>query len=131
MAGVSILPAEVLLSKRVQEMVLNFEEPQPPYICRDDCTDTDVFVPPSQPPIIDFSILSPLESSTAQEELQKLRSALCSWGCFQVFWFEPFTCVTCQRSSHFFSFVFSFSLRILMNFRDSGNRSWNSKIISR
>ncbi|XP_021610786.1 protein SRG1 isoform X2 [Manihot esculenta] len=83
MAGVSILPAEVLLSKRVQEMVLNCEEPQPPYICRDDCTDTDVFVPPSQPPIIDFSILSPLESSTAQEELQKLRSALCSWGCFQ------------------------------------------------
>ncbi|KAF2301413.1 hypothetical protein GH714_023913 [Hevea brasiliensis] len=32
MAGISVLPAEVLLAKRVQEMVLYGEEPQPPHI---------------------------------------------------------------------------------------------------
>ncbi|KAJ9189997.1 hypothetical protein P3X46_001234 [Hevea brasiliensis] len=83
MAGISVLPAEVLLAKRVQEMVLYGEEPQPPHICRDDCTDEDVSVMPSLIPIIDLSLLSSLEPSTSHEELHKLRSALCSWGCFQ------------------------------------------------
>ncbi|KDP37045.1 hypothetical protein JCGZ_06101 [Jatropha curcas] len=84
MADISILPAQVLLAKRVQEMVLNGEEPQPPYICRDDPTDhEDVSVPPDPLPVIDLSLIASLETSTAQEELQKLKSALCSWGCFQ------------------------------------------------
>lgn len=75
--------AEVLLAKRVQEMVLNREEPPPQYFGRDGDTIDDVSSSPSSLiPIIDLSLLS---SSTpgAKEELEKLRSALCSWGCFQ------------------------------------------------
>ncbi|XP_030546853.2 protein SRG1-like [Rhodamnia argentea] len=84
-------PAEVLLSKRVQEMVINQEEPPHLYICRksgeaadeekggDDSSD-----PLSQFPLVDLSIV--LSSSSPQSErdgeLQKLRSALSSWGCF-------------------------------------------------
>ncbi|KAJ4851663.1 hypothetical protein Tsubulata_014487 [Turnera subulata] len=84
MAEASILPANVLLSKRVQERVLNGEEPQPPYVCRDDSTDENVPVSQSSSiPFIDLSLLSSLEPSTAEQELQKLRSALSSWGCFQ------------------------------------------------
>ncbi|KAI5593719.1 hypothetical protein BDE02_03G031200 [Populus trichocarpa] len=83
MARVSALPAEILLSKRVQEMVLNGEEPQKPYISRDDCTNEAIPSPPSDLiPIIDLSLLSSSEPCSAQE-LQRLRSALCSWGCFQ------------------------------------------------
>ncbi|KAK3020496.1 hypothetical protein RJ639_045746 [Escallonia herrerae] len=42
MAGAFIQPAEVLLSKRVQEMVINGEEPPAPYICREgDATEED------------------------------------------------------------------------------------------
>ncbi|CAK7356959.1 unnamed protein product [Dovyalis caffra] len=82
MAEVSAPPAEVLLSKRVQEMVLNGEEPQRPYICRDDGTKEAIPSPPSLIPIIDISLLSSSEPCSAQE-LQRLRSALSSWGCFQ------------------------------------------------
>ena len=39
MAGVSIPTADVLLSRRVQEMVLKGEEPPPLYICRDGDTE--------------------------------------------------------------------------------------------
>lgn len=77
-----MVPMEALLSKRVQEMVLNGDEPPPPYVCRDD--ESIQNVPPAlcSIPIIDFELLS---SSTKQkQELQKLRSALSSWGCFQV-----------------------------------------------
>jgi hypothetical protein len=84
MAGVSALPAKILLSKRVQEMVLNDEEPQKPYISRNDSTIEVIPSPPSDLiPIIDLSLLSSSEPCSAQE-LQRLRSALCSWGCFQV-----------------------------------------------
>lgn len=76
--------AEVFLSKRVQEMVLNGEEPPAPYICRDGDSIQEVSAPLSPVPIIDLGLLS---SSTPyakqEEELQKLRSALSSWGCFQ------------------------------------------------
>ncbi|XP_050232825.1 codeine O-demethylase-like [Mercurialis annua] len=83
MAGSIVPPAQVLLSRRVQEMVLHGEEPPQPYMGRDDST-YDVSVPPPyMPPIIDLSLLSP-DSSTAEDELQKLRSALSSWGCIQV-----------------------------------------------
>ncbi|KAJ9179000.1 hypothetical protein P3X46_010835 [Hevea brasiliensis] len=57
-------------SKRVQEMVLSGEEPQRPYICRDDCTDEDVSVPPSLLPIIDLSLLSSLKPSTALDKIR-------------------------------------------------------------
>lgn len=84
MAGVSFLPAEVLLSKRVQEMVLNGEEPPPPYICRDG-DETEDFSPLLDSiPIIDISLFSSSAPIRKQEEeLEKLKSALCSWGCFQ------------------------------------------------
>lgn len=85
MAGVSLLPAEVLLSKRVQEMVLDGEEPPYLYVCRDGVEAEDVPSQLSPIPIVDLSILSSSEPCAEHEvELHKLRSALCSWGCFQV-----------------------------------------------
>ena len=84
MAGVSIPTADVLLSRRVQEMVLKGEEPPPLYICRDGDTE-DVSSALSSIPVIDLSLLSSTATIFEQEEeLQKLKSALCSWGCFQV-----------------------------------------------
>ncbi|WCJ40498.1 2-oxoglutarate (2OG) and Fe(II)-dependent oxygenase superfamily protein [Euphorbia peplus] len=83
MAATSPPPAaEFLLSKRVQDMVLNGEEPQSLYICRHDCTDEQLSVPAPPFPIINLSLLSSCEPA-ASEEFQKLRSALSSWGCFQ------------------------------------------------
>lgn len=88
MAGASVLPpAEVLLSKRVQEMALNGEQPPAPYVSRYDYDATeDDFSTVSEIPIIDLGILSSSEASTEEyeEELMKLKSALQSWGCFQV-----------------------------------------------
>jgi hypothetical protein len=85
MAGVPPLPAEVLLSKRVQEMVLNGEEPPPLYVCRDGDETEEVSSTLSSIPIIDVSLFSTsAPSSKQEEELEQLRSALCSWGCFQV-----------------------------------------------
>ncbi|KAF5466800.1 hypothetical protein F2P56_016695 [Juglans regia] len=84
MAEVSFLSAEVLLSKRVQDMVLNGEEPPPLYICRDGDANEDVSFASSSIPIIDLGLLSSSAPSSKQgEELENLRSALCSWGCFQ------------------------------------------------
>ncbi|KAG2729377.1 hypothetical protein I3760_01G247200 [Carya illinoinensis] len=84
MAGVTFLSAEVLLSKRVQDMVLNGEEPPPLYICRDGDANEDVSSASSSIPIIDLSLLSSsAPGSKQEEELENLRSALCSWGCFQ------------------------------------------------
>ncbi|GMY34104.1 protein SRG1-like [Fagus crenata] len=84
MAGVSLPLADVLLSRRVQEMVLNGEEPPPLYICREGDTTKDVSAALSSIPIIDLSLFSSsAPSSEQEEELQKLKSALLSWGCFQ------------------------------------------------
>ncbi|PON90057.1 Oxoglutarate/iron-dependent dioxygenase [Trema orientale] len=86
MAGASLLPAKVLLSKRVQDMVLNGEEPPHLYICRDgaDQTEEEFSTLSSPIPIIDLKILSSSETNSEQEaELQKLHAALSSWGCFQ------------------------------------------------
>ena len=78
--------AEVFLSKRVQEMILNGEKPPAPYICRDGDSIQEVSAPLSPVPIIDLSLLSSSTPCAKQEEeLQKLRSALSSWGCFQVY----------------------------------------------
>ncbi|KAK2982811.1 hypothetical protein RJ640_021301 [Escallonia rubra] len=86
MAGALIQPAEVLLSKRVQEMVINGEEPPAPYICREgDATEEDDGSVESPIPIVDLSLLSlsaPCGDDN-EDELHKLKSALCSWGCFQ------------------------------------------------
>ncbi|KAL5539444.1 hypothetical protein UlMin_044984 [Ulmus minor] len=84
MAGTSLSPAEALLSKRVQEMVLNGEEPPHLYICRkgDEAKEVPSHLTPI--PVINFGLISSSELSIKQEdELQKLKSALHSWGCFQ------------------------------------------------
>ncbi|KAE8735663.1 Calcium-binding EF-hand family protein isoform 1 [Hibiscus syriacus] len=81
--------ANVLLSRRVQEMVINGEEPESLYICRDEKEAQTVPSPLTPIPIIDLNLLSssPLstkeEKEEEEEDLQKLKSALCSWGCFQ------------------------------------------------
>ncbi|TMW89070.1 hypothetical protein EJD97_017697 [Solanum chilense] len=86
MAAYSVPLSEVLLSKRVQEMVLHGEEPQGPYICRsgeddekEDIMDTSLI------PIIDQNLLSSSTPSDnkREQELDKLGSTLSSWGCFQ------------------------------------------------
>ena len=88
MAGVSLLPAENLLSKRVQEMVANGEQPPHLYICRDDGKEADhQDVPASQLdsiPIVDLGVVSESTADKQVDELHKLHAALSSWGCFQV-----------------------------------------------
>ena len=87
MAAVSVVPMNVLLAKRVQEMVSNGEYPPPPYICGDgdDCEDFSSSSSSVCPvPIIDLSLFSSPAPETTEKELQKLKSALSSWGCFQV-----------------------------------------------
>ncbi|XVE91265.1 hypothetical protein DITRI_Ditri20bG0139800 [Diplodiscus trichospermus] len=84
MASALSLPADVLLSRRVQEMVIHGEEPASLYICRDEKEDQNVPSPLAPIPIINLSLFSSSTSSTKrQEELDNLKSALCSWGCFQ------------------------------------------------
>ncbi|GAV85795.1 2OG-FeII_Oxy domain-containing protein/DIOX_N domain-containing protein [Cephalotus follicularis] len=84
MTGVSVVPVEVLLAKRVQEMVLDGEEPPAPYLSRDGDEAQDISSPSSIIPIIDLSLFSSsIPHNKQEEELQKLRSALSSWGCFQ------------------------------------------------
>ncbi|XP_049412226.1 protein SRG1-like isoform X2 [Solanum stenotomum] len=87
MAAYSAPPSEVLLSKRVQEMVLHGEEPLGPYICRsgEDNDGKEDIMDTSPIPIIDLNLLSSSTTSDneREQELEKLRSALSSWGCFQ------------------------------------------------
>ncbi|CAL5373387.1 unnamed protein product [Camellia sinensis] len=102
MVGVSVLAApapapapapaaEVLLAKRVQEMVLHGDEPPALYISRDDHDATDGDGDggddfSSLVPVVDIGILSCSEepfTKEYEEELLKLNSALRTWGCFQ------------------------------------------------
>ena len=67
--------------KSVQELVLNGDELPENYIHKDrDGGDLDV--PLVEIPVVNLGQLKSL--STSKEELQKLRSALSTWGCFQV-----------------------------------------------
>ncbi|PKI34377.1 hypothetical protein CRG98_045237, partial [Punica granatum] len=97
MSGPSVcLPsAEELLSKRVQELGLDPKSGEHHlYICRKaEAADQDPeenVSPGPTIPVIDLGIIISPENSTTpcngherEEELQKLRSALSSWGCFQ------------------------------------------------
>ncbi|KAI3455287.1 hypothetical protein Pfo_011950 [Paulownia fortunei] len=86
MAGVSVPSAEVLLSKRVQEMVVTGEEPLGPYVCRKDHEDSEEESTENSPiPVVDIGcFLSGKWSAKESEgELEKLKSALSTWGCFQ------------------------------------------------
>ncbi|XP_058206923.1 protein SRG1-like isoform X2 [Rhododendron vialii] len=81
------------LPKSVQEMSVNGDDPPQPFIVRDDAPfgPVDTSPPLASIPTIDISLFSPLPSSLqessiqeTEKELDKLRSALSSWGCFQV-----------------------------------------------
>ena len=81
----------VSLSKSVQEISMDGDEPPPPYIVRDSPFGPIQTCPPlGSIPAVDLSLFS--ESSYSlhfsreevENELEKLRSALASWGCFQV-----------------------------------------------
>lgn len=72
------MDAEVLLSKRVQDMCLDGDKPAKPYLCRDGDNVEVVPASLSHVPIIDLGLID------QENEVVKLRSALSSWGCFQV-----------------------------------------------
>ncbi|KAF5482258.1 hypothetical protein F2P56_002843 [Juglans regia] len=81
MAG-TLLSAEALsaLHKSVEEMSVDGDSPPPQFIVKESSSIVSTYSSPSVPiPIIDISLLSSQDS----EELQKLRSALSSGGCFQ------------------------------------------------
>ncbi|KAG8379781.1 hypothetical protein BUALT_Bualt07G0125100 [Buddleja alternifolia] len=89
MAGVTVPPAEVLLSKRVQEMVIADDEPPAPYICRND-QDDDVeeeSIENSPVPVVNIGcfLAENWSDKESAEELKKLKLALSTWGCFQGF----------------------------------------------
>ncbi|CAA0816451.1 2-oxoglutarate (2OG) and Fe(II)-dependent oxygenase superfamily protein [Striga hermonthica] len=86
MASVSVPPAEILLSKRVQEMVLTGEQPLGPYLCRDEHEGINEGEKDDHPiPTVDIGCFEPGKWSTeeSERELEKLKSALSTWGCFQ------------------------------------------------
>ena len=85
------LPGKVSLPKSVQEMSIDGDEPPQQYIVRDNNFGPIDTSPPLAPiPVIDISLFSSspssLQSSKEEEEkeLERLRSALSTWGCFQV-----------------------------------------------
>lgn len=82
MAESAPAPAKTQLpQKSVQELVINGEELPENYIRKDG--DRGILdVPLVEIPVVDLGLLA--SSSTSGEELEKLRSALSSWGCFQV-----------------------------------------------
>ncbi|KAH6827839.1 hypothetical protein C2S53_015833 [Perilla frutescens var. hirtella] len=84
MAGVSVPPAEVLLSKRVQQMVIAGDEPLGPYLCRNDHHDEESTAT-SPIPAVDIGCFATgnWSAEETEEELQKLKSSLSTWGCFQ------------------------------------------------
>ncbi|KAA8535192.1 hypothetical protein F0562_030195 [Nyssa sinensis] len=81
----TLLPGEVdSLSKSAQEMFIDGDEPPPRYIVKESKFGSIDSSPLSAPiPIIDISLLASSSSFASDEELEKLKSALSSWGCFQ------------------------------------------------
>ena len=73
-----------LLSKSVQELVINGGQPPDNYVYKNSTGGVpDVHTPLNEIPVIDLGNLKS-SATTVEEELEKLRSALSSWGCFQV-----------------------------------------------
>lgn len=90
MAEVSHSPTEVLLSRRVQEISLNDDEkPPPPYICRDELQEEEDDGaekgnhPTESSPIPVVDVANFISSKSHPQELDELKAALSSWGCFQ------------------------------------------------
>lgn len=79
MAGNLLISSEEkLLSKSVQELSMDGDEPPSEYLVKGSSFGSKISSTPIPIPIIDVSLLS------SEEELEKLRSALSSAGCFQV-----------------------------------------------
>ncbi|KAK9083225.1 hypothetical protein Scep_029696 [Stephania cephalantha] len=75
-----------LLVKHVQELAINGDEPPQRYIRKDKGNEAPVDTSlSSSVPIIDLHLISSPTSSTQQkqDEIEKLKSALTSWGLFQ------------------------------------------------
>ncbi|XP_059636585.1 protein SRG1-like [Cornus florida] len=80
----TLLPTEMAPSKSAQELFINGDEPPPRYIVKESNFGSIDSSPPLAPiPTIDVSLLLPSSSPSSIQELDKLRSALSSWGCFQ------------------------------------------------
>ncbi|KAM3714196.1 hypothetical protein ACJW31_01G313900 [Castanea mollissima] len=74
---------EELLSQSVQELVINGGQPPDNYVYKNSTGGVpDVHTPLNEIPVIDLGNLKS-SATTVEEELEKLRSALSSWGCFQ------------------------------------------------
>lgn len=83
-AGVVAAPS-LSLTKHEQDISINSGDPPPLCTLKEN--------PPLVPiPVIDISLLSS-EEGEEDDELEKLRTALTTWGCFQVLvsFFEVFT----------------------------------------
>lgn len=79
MAGNLLISSEEkLLPKSVQELSMDGDEPPSKYLVKGSSFGSKISSTPIPIPIIDVSLLS------SEEELEKLRSALSSAGCFQV-----------------------------------------------
>ena len=75
---------EELLSKSVQELVIDGGQPPDNYVYKNSTGGgPDVHTLLNEIPVIDLGNLKS-SATTVEEELEKLRSALSSWGCFQV-----------------------------------------------
>lgn len=84
MAGF-VNPADTVLSKSAQEMSINGDEPPPRFIVKENKFGSlDTSAPLlGQVPIIDINLLLLSSSSEVDDELEKMKSALSSWGSFQ------------------------------------------------
>ncbi|KAL9339631.1 hypothetical protein Peur_068646 [Populus x canadensis] len=72
-----------LISNSVQEMATNGQEPPVKYFSKgNDGGVLDAPVPLIEIPVVDLGLLT--SPSTSAQELEKLKLALSSWGCFQV-----------------------------------------------
>lgn len=78
MAGTLLSAEGVSLNKTVEEMSINGHAPPPQFHVKEISDGSADSSPPVPIPVIDISLLSD------EDELQKLRSALSSEGCFQV-----------------------------------------------
>ncbi|KAK9947477.1 hypothetical protein M0R45_003101 [Rubus argutus] len=74
--------AELLATKTVQELLTEGELVPQKYVHKEGIPDPNSSVELMDTPVIDLDLLTP--SSTTVEQLDKLRSALTEWGCFQV-----------------------------------------------
>ncbi|KAJ6731842.1 hypothetical protein OIU79_003049 [Salix purpurea] len=72
-----------LMSNSVQEMAASGQEPPVKYFYKgNDGGVLDSSVPLIEIPVVDLGLLS--SPSTSAQELEKLKLALSTWGCFQV-----------------------------------------------